>query len=260
MNAKVISVVVLVAGLAGAFGLYQVMPERVSQSDLQKALAAETKIDRIETKREETKLPAASAASSTPAPAAPASEASGGRETKGVVANVFKVKFECSNGTFVVECNRDWAPLGAERFEALVKEGFFTEARFFRMITEPQPFVVQFGLAADPQANAKWRAAPLKDDPVKQSNTKGTITFAAAGPNSRTTQVFVNLTDNARLDGMGFAVFGKVIEGMDVVSSFEDKYQGAPSDMQGQIMAQGNAFLDKQFPGLDYIKSATVVP
>ncbi len=168
--------------------------------------------------------------------------------------DTFKVKFECTNGEFTVECTKDWAPLGVERFYQLVREGFFDDAGFFRVVPN---FVVQFGLASDPQVTAKWRTKTLKDDPVKQTNAPGTLTFATSGPNSRTTQLFINLANNARLDGMGFSPFGKVIEGMDVVQKINSEYGERPQ--QGMITREGSSYLRKNFPNLDYITKATLV-
>ena len=173
----------------------------------------------------------------------------------------YKVKFDTSKGAFVVEVHRDWAPLGADRFYNLVKNGFFTNARFFRVISG---FMVQFGINADPKVSAVWRDANINDDPVKQSNTRGMITFATRGPNTRTTQVFINFGNNARLDGMGFAPFGQVVSGMNVVDALYGGYgEGAPGGQgpaQGRIQSEGNAYLIKEFPKLDYIKTATITP
>jgi len=166
---------------------------------------------------------------------------------------VFKVTFETTKGNFVVEVHREWAPLGVDRFYNLVKNGFYDNAKFFRVVPN---FVVQFGIPADPRVAAAWRTRTIQDDPVKESNVKGTITFATAGPNSRTTQVFINYADNSRLDRMGFAPFGKVIEGMEVVESINAEYGERPN--QGMIQAQGNAYLDREFPNLDGIKRAYV--
>src|SRR5262245_6708177 len=172
---------------------------------------------------------------------------------------VYKAKFDTSKGPFVIEVHRDWAPRGADRFYNLVKNGFFDNARFFRVI---EGFMVQFGINGDPNVAAAWRDADIKDDPVKGSNQRGTITFATAGPNTRTTQVFINFADNAPLDGQGFAPFGKVVSGMDVVDSLYAGYgEGAPNGNgpdQGRVQGQGNAYLEQDFPKLDFIKTATI--
>jgi len=173
----------------------------------------------------------------------------------------YKVKFDTSKGAFVIEVHRDWAPLGADRFYNLVKNGFFTNARFFRVISG---FMVQFGINADPKVSAVWRDANINDDPVKQSNTRGMITFATRGPNTRTTQLFINYADNARLDSQGFAPFGQVVSGMNVVDALYSGYgEGAPRGAgpeQGRIQSEGNGYLIKEFPKLDYIKTATITP
>jgi peptidyl-prolyl cis-trans isomerase A (cyclophilin A) len=172
---------------------------------------------------------------------------------------VYQAKFDTSKGPFVVEVHRDWAPRGADRFYNLVKNGFYDNARFFRVI---EGFMVQFGINGDPSVAGAWRDADIKDDPVKQSNERGTITFATAGPNTRTTQVFINFGDNAGLDGQGFSPFGKVVSGMEVVDSLYGGYgEGAPNGNgpdQGRIQSQGNAYLEQGFPKLDFIKTATI--
>jgi peptidyl-prolyl cis-trans isomerase A (cyclophilin A) len=174
----------------------------------------------------------------------------------------YKVKFDTSAGVFVIEVTRDWAPLGADRFYNLVKNGFFDDCRFFRVI---QGFMVQFGIHGDPALMNVWRGARIGVDPVKQSNKRGFITYAMGGsPDTRTTQVFINFGDNANLDGMGFAPFGKVTTGMDIVDKIYSAYgEGAPSGkgpMQSRIQQEGNAYLLKDFPKLDYIKKATIEP
>ncbi|HTP37611.1 MAG TPA: peptidylprolyl isomerase [Methyloceanibacter sp.] len=173
----------------------------------------------------------------------------------------YKVKFDTSKGSFVVEVHRDWAPNGADRFYNLVKNGFYNDARFFRVISG---FMVQFGINGNPQISKVWRDANIKDDPVKASNKRGMITFATAGPDTRTTQVFVNFGNNAGLDDQGFAPFGQVISGMEVVDALYAEYgEGAPQGGgpdQGLVQSQGNAYLKKDFPKLDYIKTATIVP
>jgi peptidyl-prolyl cis-trans isomerase A (cyclophilin A) len=171
----------------------------------------------------------------------------------------YKAQFDTSKGAFVIEVHRDWAPNGADRFYNLVKNGFFDNARFFRVISG---FMVQFGINGDPKLSAVWREARIKDDPVKKSNARGAITFATAGPDTRTTQVFINYADNSRLDGQGFAPFGTVASGMDVVDKLYNGYgEGAPSGQgpaQERIQREGNAYLTSQFGKLDYIKKASI--
>jgi peptidyl-prolyl cis-trans isomerase A (cyclophilin A) len=175
---------------------------------------------------------------------------------------VYKVKMATTKGDFVIEVHRDWAPLGADRFYNLVKLGYFNDIAFFRVV---KGFMVQFGIHGDPAMNTKWKSARIQDDPTgKQSNTKGMVTFAMAGPNTRTTQIFINYGDNARLDSMGFPPFGKVVDGWKVVDAIEGMYgEGAPGGRgpaQGRIQGEGNAYLKADFPKLDYLKSASIVP
>ena len=171
----------------------------------------------------------------------------------------YKVDFDTSKGKFVVEVTRAWAPNGADRFYNLVKNGYYNDTRFFRVISG---FMVQFGIHGDPAVSAAWRMARIPDDAVKESNKRGYITFATAGPNTRTTQVFINFGNNAGLDSQGFSPFGHVISGMDVVDKLYSGYgEGAPNGRgpnQGQIQDQGNAYLTKDFPQMDYIKTATI--
>jgi len=174
---------------------------------------------------------------------------------------VYKAKFDTSKGSFEIQVHRDWAPAGADRFYNLVKNGFFDNTRFFRVVSG---FMVQFGLNGDPSVSAQWRQARIRDDQVKQSNTRGMVTFATAGPNTRTTQVFINFGDNNRLDGMGFAPFGQVVSGMNIVDALYSGYgEGAPGGNgpeQGRVQQEGNAYLTKDFAKLDYIKKATIEP
>jgi cyclophilin family peptidyl-prolyl cis-trans isomerase len=175
----------------------------------------------------------------------------------------FKVNFDTSAGVFEVEVHRDWAPNGADRFYNLVKNGFFDNARFFRVISG---FMVQFGINGDPAVNSVWREARIPRDPVKEGNKRGNITFAMQGgpngPDTRTTQMFINFRDNSNLDPIGFAAFGRVTKGMDVVDKIYSGYgEGAPSGAgpeQGRVQAEGNAYLTKDFPKLDYIKKASI--
>jgi peptidyl-prolyl cis-trans isomerase A (cyclophilin A) len=171
----------------------------------------------------------------------------------------YKAKFDTSKGVFVIEVTRDWAPNGADRFYNLVKNGFYDNVRFFRVISG---FMVQFGISGDPKISAPWRDARIADDPVKQSNKRGTITYAMAGPNTRTSQVFINFADNANLDKSGFSPFGRVLSGMDVVDKLNAEYgEGAPRGRgpdQGRIQAEGNAYLQRDFGKLDFVKKATI--
>lgn len=172
----------------------------------------------------------------------------------------FKVKFITTKGDFTVEVNRDWAPNGADRFYNLVKNGFYNNAAFFRVI---KGFVAQFGINSNPNISEKWFNATIPDDTVKISNLRGTISFATRGPNTRTTQLFINYTDNSRLDSMGFSPFGKVIEGMDIVDKLYSGYgEGEPygnGPSQMKIQTEGNEYLKKNFPELDYIISAHIL-
>lgn len=196
----------------------------------------------------------------SPAPSAPDLTAPSKLNEK--APDTFKARFDTTKGAFTVEVTRSLAPNGADRFYNLVKSGFFNDVAFFRVVPG---FMVQFGMSGDPKVTAAWNGARIPDDPVKGSNTRGTITFAMGGPNTRTTQVFINFANNTRLDGMGFPPFGKVTEGMDVVDKINGEYgdmpqQGGSGPNPGYIGMQGNAYLKKNFPNLDYIKSATIVP
>jgi len=174
--------------------------------------------------------------------------------------DTYKARFETTKGAFVITVNRAWAPLGADRFYNLVKNGYYDDCRFFRII---DGFMAQIGMHGDPSVQRAWTSARLQDDPVKESNKRGYVTFAHAGPNSRTTQFFINFGDNAAsLDKQGFPPIGQVTTGMDVVDKLYSGYgEGAPRGQgpsQGNIAAQGNAYLAKDFPKLDYVKKATI--
>ena len=200
-------------------------------------------------------------------------EAGGGKATttltrpdQGAIAtpapDSFKVAFESSKGRFTVMAHRDWAPRGVDRFYHLVELGFFDDARFFRVL---RGFMAQFGMNGDPRVMSAWEQLTFPDDPVKQSNVRGMVTFAAGGArNSRSTQLFINYANNRNLDGMGFAPIGQVMDGMSVVDSLYGDYgEGAPDGAgpsQERIAAEGNAYLTKSFPKLDFIKTARIVP
>jgi len=179
--------------------------------------------------------------------------------------DVFRVRFEPSRGAFVVEAHRDWAPHGADRFHALAASGFFDDSRFFRVVPG---FIAQFGIAGDPALTARFagRTIPaIPDDPVRQTNARGTVAYAMTGPGTRSTQLYVNLKDNARLDAQGFAPVGRVTAGMEVVDALYGGYgEGAGGGMrggrQGKILAGGDAYLDAAFPKLDRLVRARVLP
>jgi peptidyl-prolyl cis-trans isomerase A (cyclophilin A) len=165
----------------------------------------------------------------------------------------YMVNLDLSNGKVKIQVTRAWAPRGADRFYNLVRNGYYDGCRFFRIA---QNFVVQFGMNGDPKVGAVWQNARIPDDPVTKTNRKGSITFATSGANSRTTQVFINLKANESLDSQGFAPFGQVVEGMEVIESLYAGYGESPD--QGMILQQGNAYLNRSFPKLDYIKKATI--
>ena len=170
--------------------------------------------------------------------------------------DVFKAKFDTTKGVFVVEVHRDWSPNGADRFYGLVKNGYYDGTKFFRVVPG---FVVQWGIHGDPSIASKWLKSNIQDDPVKESNKKGYITYAKSGqPNSRSVQLFINLGNNAGLDKQGFSPFGKIVEGMDVVEKLNGEYGEGLTQLQGRIAAEGNAFLEKHYANLDAIKKATV--
>lgn len=169
---------------------------------------------------------------------------------------VFRARFATTKGAFVVTVHRAWAPRGADRFYNLVRARFYDGERLFRVVPG---FVVQWGISGYPKVSAAWQSADIRDDPVRRSNTRGAITYATAGPNTRTTQVFVDLADNASLDARGFAPFGQVTSGMSVLGKLYSGYDDAPTNAQPQIAAQGEAFLRKTFPKLDRILTARIV-
>jgi peptidyl-prolyl cis-trans isomerase A (cyclophilin A) len=172
----------------------------------------------------------------------------------------YQVKFTTTKGDFTISVTREWAPLGADRFYNLARHHFYDNATFFRVL---KGFVTQWGISAYPAVTAAWEHAPIKDDPVVQSNVRGSVTYAMAGPNTRTTQLFINLADNKRLDGMGFAPIGQVTEGMDVVDALYSGYgEGAPDGQgpaQDQIEKAGKPYLDKGFPNLDSVKTTKLI-
>jgi len=173
--------------------------------------------------------------------------------------DTYAVKMETTKGDIMIDVTKAWAPLGAQRFWELVTGGYYTDVAFFRVI---EGFIAQAGIHGDPEMNKKWRDNKIADDPVKQGNERGTVVFAMGGPNTRTTQIFINFKNNEQLDRMGFAAFGKIND-MTVVDKLYSGYgEGAPrgkGPSQMLMQTQGNAYLKASFPQLDYIKSATII-
>ena len=171
----------------------------------------------------------------------------------------FRARFETAKGVFVIAVHRAWAPRGADRFYNLVRSGYYDGVRFFRVLPG---FMAQFGIHGDPAVSAAWRGQRIADDPVGRTNGRGMVSFATAGPGTRTTQVFINFANNDRLDAMGFAPFGEVVAGMDVVDALYAGYgEGAPRGRgpdQGRMQAEGNAYLERAFPQLDVVKIARI--
>ena len=171
----------------------------------------------------------------------------------------YAVRFDTTKGPVIIDVTRAWAPLGADRFYTLVRDGYFTDVAFFRVVSG---FMAQAGIHGDPEVNTRWRPRRIPDDPVVQSNTRGMVSYAMGGPGTRTTQFFINFVDNSRLDGMGFAPFGQVRD-MTAVDALHSGYgEGPPSGRgpnQGRIQTEGNAYLRAEFPQLDYIRSASIV-
>jgi len=167
--------------------------------------------------------------------------------------DTYKVKLDTSKGPVVIEVHRSWAPIGADHLYNLVKSGFYNDVRFFRVVPG---FMVQFGMSGDPKVQSAHNTT-IKDDPPNESNKRGYVTFAKTGaPNSRSTQLFINYKDNTFLDSQGFAPIGQVVSGMDVVDKINSEYKERPN--QNEIRTSGNAYLTKEFPNLDYIKTATI--
>jgi peptidyl-prolyl cis-trans isomerase A (cyclophilin A) len=174
--------------------------------------------------------------------------------------DTFAVVFETTRGPFTVEFYRAWAPRGADRVYYLARSGYYDGTRFFRVLPG---FVAQFGASGDPRVAKVWDVRTIRDDPVRQSNTRGTVTFATGGPDTRTTQLFVNYANNSRLDRLGFAPLGRVVDGMARVDSLYSGYgEGTPRGKgpdQDRLAAEGTAYLERDFPRLDWVRSARVV-
>jgi peptidyl-prolyl cis-trans isomerase A (cyclophilin A) len=207
------------------------------------------------------KEPVPGKAAAKPKPAGPNPALLNPSLAKEKAPDQFRVKFETTKGPFVVQVTRASAPLGADRFYNLVKMGYYNDVAFFRVV---DGFMAQFGINGDPKVNEKWESANIDDDPTRESNVRGAITFAArTSPNTRTTQLFINFGDNSQLDSRGFAPFGKVVEGMNIVDQLYKGYgEGAPrgsGPRQDLAQSQGNSYLRAQFPKLDFIKRVSMV-
>jgi peptidyl-prolyl cis-trans isomerase A (cyclophilin A) len=172
--------------------------------------------------------------------------------------DLFRARFDTSQGSFVIAVEREWAPLGADRFYNLVKNGFYNESRFFRVL---DGFMAQFGMHGDPSVQSAWRTANLKDEPAKKSNTRGFVSFTREStPNSRYTMIFINYKDNSYLDADGFAPFGQVVAGMDAVERLYSGYGRQNIPDQRRILREGNAYLQAEYPELDFVKTAAIEP
>ncbi len=257
---KTLGLAALAAAIVAAGAVYYLFfsQPRLTQTQLDRALEAQRAAHGIQAAEAAENAAAPGAAQTAPAGAVSAKEPDQETQQKPAPAgawpkeapDVFKVRFECSHGDFVAEFHKEWAPLGVARFHELASANFYNGARFFRVVPG---FMAQFGIPADPALAAEWRTRTIKDDPVKQKNVRGMITFAkTAAPNSRSTQLFINTGSNEFLDSQGFAPIGRVIEGMDVVERINAEYGETPN--QQMIQMQGNAYLEQMFPKLDYIK------
>lgn len=279
MKRNLITLIGVVAIIAGIVGVRTAFEQTIqTETEAQKAAEAakhleeaekitdEAVAEEIAEKEAETPSNVAEAATTDAAPAAegtPATEAAPKPTTADGYEDIawletapetYSVKFDTTAGVFVIECNAKWSEQGSQRFYELCKMGFFDNSGFFRVI---HGFMVQFGLAADPKMTAQFANKNLRDEPVRKSNQKGLISFATSGPNTRTTQVFINYGDNANLDQMGFTPFGEVIVGMENVEKITDQYGEQPD--QGAIKQQGSEYLKQNFPNLDFINKVTLV-
>lgn len=267
---RMMMVLVLAVGCVALAVWGRARPERMTASFVAAAAAAEEKLDRAPDANDKSSKTLEDGEAEQSSADEPLSTIIGNEEMTfevldappatdaGGVPDVFWVKFECTNGDFVVEFRRDWAPRGVKRVYEIVRDGVWNDNRFFRVVPG---FVVQWGIPGRPEDAAVWRAKRIEDDPVRASNERGAFTFATSGPNARTTQVFINFRDNKTLDTyqQGFPPVGKVVKGMDVVDKINDKYGEAPSQAQQAIQMEGNAFLDEKFPGLDSINKTVFV-
>jgi cyclophilin family peptidyl-prolyl cis-trans isomerase len=186
---------------------------------------------------------------------------SAGQTAQSPAPDVFRVRIETTTGSFIIEAHRDWAPNGVDRLHQLVKTGILNDSRFFRVVPN---YIAQFGIAGNPKIAAAWKDKTIPDDPVMQSNKRGFISYAMTGPNTRSTQLYINLTDNSRLDAQGFAPIGQVVEGMEVVDKLYSGYGessggGMRGGKQAKLFEEGNPYLDREFPKLDKLIRADLM-
>lgn len=202
--------------------------------------------------------------STAPKKAAPRADLTNPSSLRAVAPATYQAKFVTTKGEFVVQVTKAWAPRGADRFYNLVRAGFYNDTVFFRVLRTPRPFMAQFGVSPNPAIAKAWMNANIPDDRPIETNKRGRITFATAGPNTRTTQVFISYGDNSFLDSQGFAPFGEVISGMEVVDQlYADYGEGAPSGQgpdQQKLQTEGKPYTDRYFPKLDKVIKATIVP
>jgi len=262
-----LGVIIVIAGIVGVRTAFQqtikTEAELAEAAETEKKLAEAAELSKAEAAKEAMAKAGEEKAAATPALDAAASEPTPQPTTlegyemipwAETAPEVFRVKFDTTAGPFVVECSTKWSEEGSKRFFELCKTGFFNNSGFFRVVPG---FVVQFGLAADPKMTAQYTNKNLRDEPVRKSNQKGKITFATGGPNTRTTQLFINYGDNANLDSMGFTPFGEVVYGMENVEKINPEYGEQPD--QSMIKQEGTAYLKRDFPNLDYITTVSQV-
>jgi peptidyl-prolyl cis-trans isomerase A (cyclophilin A) len=253
MKGKLVTGIVVLAVIGGIIGINSLEPQRKSREMREEQMNAQKAIEEIEEIENSEKDKQFSLTLSEIV----SEQIDKGEENFAEMESNqgdYRVVFECSNGTFTVQVDASLAPLGAAQFKKALKDDVYKDARFFRVI---DGFVAQFGIPANPAKAEKWEKRKIQDDPVVASNLRGTITFATSGPNSRTTQLFINFADNVNLDAMGFAPFGTVIDGMDVVDSIYSGHGQNPD--QGAIRRSGNKYLENAYPELDYIISTTII-
>jgi peptidyl-prolyl cis-trans isomerase A (cyclophilin A) len=250
MKGKFLTPIVVVVVVGAIVAINQFEPQRTTQEQYDAQMEAQRELDEI-AELEVDSTPILTSEQILEYAVEKADEIMKDREATG---GDYSVRVECSNGNFTIEVESALAPLGAAQFKRAIMDGVYDEARFFRVVPG---FVVQFGISGDPEKSSVWREKKIEDDPVKTGNTRGTICFATSGANSRTTQVFISYGDNSNLDGMGFAPFGRVVEGMDVVDAIYSRDGQNPD--QGAIQSKGNVYLNSAYPNLDYIKKVVIL-